>query len=898
MIIFKEPERSDYIYIDKNNRVHLLLPIIGGQEIGIDNTCQTVNELITFFGPNENSAENNLRRYKKSLEDDISAIRSQKGISRYAYQDLMKEKKQRLEQIEKYIDLIREVKDNYNTDIDQLFTAGLPDLPSAVHKVIKSAKNAFAVRLSPRETDPFTSFHDPIFSLMRNRSQYELWGPKALTHGLGARLRSAFLPEDNTPLLINRKSPKEQVIQTILSAIEDKNMNVPLEERKQKLEHLKSIIQKELVKINPEIKSLEKNRADQTMDLDYLELMGITEHDAIENWIDTLVESTVDPVVWDRPEIHEILFGSGDNVSVFYDPVDKGISRERLAEAMSIRVQYLLAEINIYCKKNELSNANFGKFFDKEPHATELSRLVKEGLGRGEDIEPVIYTYINSHNAALKLQTSLTITQQEEITRKFSQNYNVIKNSPHFDEFFVMDPDKKGAMFSHQSRISCHFLDFFSFQTKGKYPLGDFDTYSESLKSGDSNRLNHKNEPVSEGYERIKTFRNEVIKLLDENKPKELLDYLIAKSPNGVPNYSMLSLETQNYISYNRNWPAIEEELLKSPTILADEKQDLLKLLSRSNVNRENLSAIAWSKHSSKPLFEVELNQVADGLIRMVNVYNERRSRQWYKGFRDDARIKQCEDLIQVGQEINSLLDCRPFSKEQVLEKILQSIETLNRIDNEISSESSNWFQSTLQKEIIIFRGKLMNMCELDQYKFKSMNVILEMEEQLNRISDPAVKEIVMSLPAHYHTDEGVMLFNTLSPDEAAKVASYLSIEYRELDSTIDKNKLLENDIPLLFKEVNIQLLSQLKENSSITQEVFEKLSQLAEKIPPELLTRKNIQIWSHAEIPEEPDLALLFAKVKEQTPSNRSTFFRNNLEEKQEDKQVSPATPSNTGHL
>ncbi|BCA96036.1 protein SdcA [Legionella antarctica] len=890
MIVFDEPEDCDYIFIDNDNRVHLLLPIIGGQEIAIDNTCESARELQTFFGTNSNSAENILRRYKDRLLNDISAIQSQKGISRCAYQDLMREKKQRLEQIEKYINLIGEIKDNYNTGINRLFTVGIPELPSTIHKIIKSANNAFVVRLSPHHPDPFTKFYDPLFSLMRNRSRYAIWGFKALTKGLGARLRSAFQPEDSTPLLINRKSPKEQVIQKVLSAIEDKNMNVPVEAREKKLNDLKIIIQNELVKIIPEITSLEKNRSGQTMDLNFMELMGINEHDVIEEWINTLIDSSLDPITWENPELCEILLGVENKGSVFYDPADKGISPEQLAELMSIRVQYLLAEINIYCKKNELSKANFGKFFDKEPHATQISRLVKEGLAQGQDIEPIIYGYVNNHLAALGLKTSLAVTQQAHITKKFTDNYRVIRDSPHFDEFLVIDPDKKGAIFSYKSRISCHFLDFFTLQTKGKYPLGDFENHAEALKSGTSNRLHHKNHIVSEGYETIKIFREEVIKLLAENKPNELLAFLIAKSPYGVPNYSMLSLETQNYISYNRNWPFIEQELLNTTTILANEKQDLLKLLSPNNVNRENLSAIVWSKYSSKLLFEVELNKVADGLIRMVHVYNKKRSRQWYKGFRDEVRIKQCEVLMQVGQEINSLLDCHPLSKEQILEKIVQSIETLNRINNEISLETSNRFQSTLQQEIKIFQAKLITLCELDSYEFISMNINMKIEEQLDKIRDPAVKDIVKTLPAHYHTDEGIMLFNTLNLEESMKVASYLNIEYRDLDRAVDKKTLLEHDIPLLFKEINLQLLLQLKEDASISQEVFERFIKLADTIPPELMTRKNIKAWSHAEVSEESDPAKLLAKVKETKPIDKLKFFNREPEKRPDDEPKSSA--------
>ncbi|WP_412768337.1 hypothetical protein, partial [Legionella pneumophila] len=33
-IKFKEPERCEYLHIAKDNKVHILLPIVGGDEIG------------------------------------------------------------------------------------------------------------------------------------------------------------------------------------------------------------------------------------------------------------------------------------------------------------------------------------------------------------------------------------------------------------------------------------------------------------------------------------------------------------------------------------------------------------------------------------------------------------------------------------------------------------------------------------------------------------------------------------------------------------------------------------------------------------------------------------------------------------------------------------------------
>lgn len=842
VIKFKEPERCDYLYIDENNKVHILLPIVGGDEIGLDNTCQTAVELITFFygsahsGVTKYSAEHQLSEYKRQLEEDIKAINSQKKISPHAYDDLLNEKIERLQQIEKYIELIQVLKKQYDekNDIRQLRTGGIPQLPSGVKEIIKSSENAFAVRLSPYDNDKFTRFDDPLFNVKRNISKYDTpsrQAPIPIYEGLGYRLRSTLFPGDKTPTPINKKSSKEKIVETVLAQVDADYMKDG--DKEQKLEELKKLIQQELVKIDSNL-SVNMSRDGKEVNLSYLDIvMALDDDSTIKDWIEGIIEVSIDPSVWEAQAS-----------SPFYDGA-KEIKSDHEADRISIRVQYLLAEANIYCKTNKLSDANFGEFFDKEPHATEIAKRVKEGFTQGAEIEPIIYDYINSNHAELGLKSPLTGEQQQEITEKFTRHYNTIKESPHFDEFFVADPDKKGNIFSHQGRISCHFLDFFTRQTKGKHPLGDLASHQEALQEGTSNRLHHKNEVVAQGYEKLDQFKKEVVKLLAENKPKELLDYLVATSPTGVPNYSMLSKETQNYIAYNRNWPAIQKELEKATSIPESQKQDLSRLLSRDNLQHDNLSAITWSKYSSKPLLDVELNKIAEGLELTAKIYNEKRGREWwFKGSRNEARKTQCEELQRVSKEINTLLQSESLTKSQVLEKVLNSIETLDKIDRDISAES-NWFQSTLQKEVRLFRDQLKDICQLDKYAFKSTKldeiISLEMEEQFQKIQDPAVQQIVRDLPSHCHNDEAIEFFKTLNPEEAAKVASYLSLEYREINKSTDKKTLLEQDIPRLFKEVNTQLLSKLKEEKAIDEQVHEKLSQLADKIAPEHFTRNNI---------------------------------------------------------
>lgn len=842
VIKFKEPERCDYLYIDANNKVHLLMPIVGGEEIGLDNTCQMTVELKTFFfgnsynGKEKYSAELQLTEYKKQLLEDINAINSQKGISRYAYSDLLKEKKERLKQIEKYIELIKVLKEEYDkkNEIGIIETYPIPNLPTALEQIFQSSQNGYAVRLSPAHPDLATRFNNPLFQIKRNYEDSDL----PLTEGLGYHLRTTLLPNAQTPTLIDKKSSRDKIVEIVLAQV--KSDHLKGEDREQKLEELKQLIQQEFVKIDANL-SVNLSRDKLPINIEYMEnIFAWDEDDDIKTCISNIIEATVEPDYWKLSE-------SNDAVSIFYDG-QKEIAMERDADTMSIKVQFLLSEINFYCKTNKLSEVSFGRFFDNEPHSSEIAKRVKEGLMQGDAIELLIYNYINSNHVELGLKSPLISKQQQEITEKFSQHYNIIKDSPHFDEFFIADPDKKGNIFSHQGRISCHFLDFFTRQTHGQCGLGDLEGHSQALQEGISNRLTHKNDIVTAGYEKIEKFKQEIVTLLADNKPKELLNYLTTTSPTGVPNYSLLSLETQNYISYSRNWPAIESELQRSENIEPNMKQELTRLLSRDNVHHENLSAITWSKYSSKPLLEIELSKIAEGLNLTAYIYEEKRQRQWYKGSKNEIREAQCAEIKKVAEEINILLQNPSLSKSEVLNTLLKSVETLDKIDDEITSEF-NLFPSSLQKEVWLFRNQLKDICQLDKYAFKSTKlneiISLEMEEQLEKIKDPAVQQIVRNIPSHCHNDESIEFFKNLNYEEAVKVSGYLSLEYREINSLTDKKALFEHDIPKLFKEINMQLLSQLKEDSIIKDEVYEKFYKLADKIPPDQFTRNNLRKWS-----------------------------------------------------
>ncbi|KTD06694.1 SidC protein [Legionella gratiana] len=870
---FKEPEACNYVYIDSENRVHLMMPIVAGEGVGTDNTCETGLELRSFFhGFSEEkrkSAIEELELYKKQLEEDILAINTQKELSPLAYKDLLNEKKHRLVQIEEYIKLVELIKQKYDTDgtiagLDRKFA---PELPPGVCKVIENSKNAFAVRLSPDDPDSYTRFDKPLFSLKRNQSRYErhLGGFKRVTEGFVHQFRTKSLEKIKSEnKLVKTKTPQEQLIEKVLTQIKDAE-HFKVLGNKENFNKLKKLVEQELTELNIDITLNAKkgiNGEAANINLEFVSMVLMPdENTELKEWVESLIDNITEPQQWSNLPTKTNIFyekPDPDYAQIKRDGKEKGegqaeAEKEKFVSYMSIKTQFLLGQINIYCKSHGLSDQNFGTFFDTETHASKISELIIDALGKSDAIEPIIFNYINENKDALGLSAPLTEVEQEAIIKKFNLDYNEIKTMPHFDEFFVLDQSKTDNMYLHLRRISCHFLDFFTQQTDNAHPLPrEFENYSEHLRlKSSSAKLIQTNDIVVNGHNNIERFKLKVLQLLDK-KPEALADYLIAKSSSGTPNYSMLSLDTQNPIAFSRHWPMIENQIKTSENISQPEKNYLIRLLDPKNVTKENNIVITWEKHSKKSLLDIELGKIAQGMEDTVTKYNSRKDEsrgyrflKWFK--QNTSRKQQCEDLLKISTEIKKLLSNKEISKEEILEKIVKSINTLDRIDKAISGER-NWMKSGLQMKIRTFRTDLERLCD-SKLNFESDKIQNEISKvhntQLAQINNEEIREIVKDLPVYCHTDSAINFFKTLSPQEAVKVASYINLHYLDFNGTLNKETLLFRDIPDLFKEKNQALLEQLKTNECITEEIAEKLSDLVDKIRPELFTENNIQVWS-----------------------------------------------------
>lgn len=126
IIPFTEPTAPRYIYINpETNRVHLLVPVVGGQEISTDNTCKSTVAMDEFF--QGDAALRELNTYKEALEFDLQLSDENHPLSA--------PKQARLTQINAYF-------------------AAIPDMQAVCNKAIttllQTPSNLYSIQLRPK----------------------------------------------------------------------------------------------------------------------------------------------------------------------------------------------------------------------------------------------------------------------------------------------------------------------------------------------------------------------------------------------------------------------------------------------------------------------------------------------------------------------------------------------------------------------------------------------------------------------------------------------------------------------------------------------------------------------------------------------------------------------------
>lgn len=435
----KEPTAPRYIYINpKTNTVHLLMPIMSGTEIGLDNTCKSLYSLQEFFGlagaDKQKSALGVLSYYKAVLAFGLKYMSASAEKTAKAH---------RLFQIDTYLDILRQVQED--TRITNCLMRNLPVYPEPlVHLMQSVGSNLHSIILRPRVQDSYLRITviRPTFSANHNQIVNDQLVSKS---SLFDTLRNLY---QTIPL--TAKSTEG-----LIALIRSRRVGLPVDFEQIKIQ-LKDEI-KAYLGIDVNFEQTQNNQAQRAagaivsvpMNQPYLDAqLGISADNpaTIEDYVNGLIH-------YCTPNLFDNIEGSP-----FYTVNN--------AERLSILTQFFLASLNIACCDASITTADFGQVLERDATLVRgVAKAVKQALAYSSSVEETVISFINQHYNRFGLtrlisEESLSALKvSPTLYERFKSHWEEIKESPHFDEFMLL-ANKSGLFVTHQYCMAIHFAHF------------------------------------------------------------------------------------------------------------------------------------------------------------------------------------------------------------------------------------------------------------------------------------------------------------------------------------------------------------------------------------------------------------------------------------------------------
>jgi len=426
--------------------------MMSGTEIGLDNTCKSVYSLQEFFGllgaNKQSAAVGVLTDYKAALEFDLKYMpASEEKVG----------KAHRLSQIDTYLEILRQVQQD--TRITAPLKQAFPLYPEPlVHLMEASEANLHSIILRPREQDNYlrTTAIEPTFSANHNQMVNGHIVPQNSI--LGDTLRQAYQSISFTP------KSKEALIANVVS----KRIGLPVD-----FTQIKNVLIAEVQRylgITVRFEETQGNRYAPSVPMNqpYLDRELSIDADnpaTTESYTHALIQ-------YCTPNLFDNIEGSP-----FYTVND--------AEHLSILTQFFLAELNIACREQGITVANFGQILESDIElVNDLAEAVKHALEHSALVEETLIKYINKHQQHFELTTFISeesvpaLKESPTLKERFKSHWEQIKESPHFDEFMLLGK-KSGLFVTHQGCMATHFASFLQMgwqDNRLDTSIQDFDT--------------------------------------------------------------------------------------------------------------------------------------------------------------------------------------------------------------------------------------------------------------------------------------------------------------------------------------------------------------------------------------------------------------------------------------
>lgn len=535
--LYKEPLIAKYIHVDpETNTVHLLVPVVGGTRIAVDNTCKAVKAMAEFFGLYAVDLDNprhvpkpalpELRTYKAALEHDIAL----------ALDPLItQQKQQRLAQINAYIQALETIGGSYlyRSSLTTLH-GGHPIYPYWITPLFSAKTNLFSMHLRPESIDVSIRFPSPVFSVYRSyfSTSSALYSAMHSEYGsLNIKKRNTQGDSQNPRQLLTDKVVRSQAgeivnfgaIQRALTIQTKKLFDVDVDfdftiHIDKRYKPNGTFISQVTSKVR-----LTQGYIDRQMYFD--------ETATVEDYVDALLGNCAQEL-WDT--LATSPFSIRQDAS----------AREKLI----ILTQFFLAELNIHCYAKDLSIENFGVVLDSNPLlCREIILTVKAALASGRSVERALFDFINERGEIFGLVEALDDATFSEIQTFFVADYNTISQSPHFDEFAIL-VDKPGELNTHQGAIC---VDFAHMITLG-FPGLDNDYFRQVRNEQLPHTVPHKNGFVNELSDTALAER--LISLVTTGDIRKAASLLLAATENQQQVFERLDASTIQTIMSSSHW--------------------------------------------------------------------------------------------------------------------------------------------------------------------------------------------------------------------------------------------------------------------------------------------------------------------------------------------------------
>lgn len=457
----QEKDRYEYILTDPDtNTLYLLMPIIGGEAIGIDNTCETLRETRVFlskeYARHKGGEANNailtgahevLTQFKKDLTDDLATC-GRKG----EFENKIPGKMSRLNQVVQYLEAINHVKSHSNLNC---LNDWLGEYPGVISDLLKTRSNAFAMLLDPKDPDTYTRMREYTFKL--ERSSY-------LSH-FTSILRTAYT--DTAIKSLEVKTSRERLLDRVMSTYQTnfKGMNDD-DGAEETFGIIKILLKDEMVRTYPDYaEHIDLNHSrfaskyttsDQnTLSFENADnICSFDDDSTARDYADAILNCAIEDPFWTNENQTESPF------NLFY----------KRADQLSIMTQFFMGLANMHAHAVGLTQCDFGALLDANTNlAKGVAKTVLEALRHDANVEVALLTYINKNINQFGYDTEPF--RKDDIIilrRRFAELYNTIEPLDHKDEFLVYFDDVNGDFINHQSRISINFAKFMQmgFHTK------------------------------------------------------------------------------------------------------------------------------------------------------------------------------------------------------------------------------------------------------------------------------------------------------------------------------------------------------------------------------------------------------------------------------------------------